>query len=97
MVLRSLGVTGTVLGLVLLCLGCAGGPSLISSTPDAVAVEFPSKSTVSSASVMAQKACKSYGKVAAFDSVDATASPKTRVAKFDCVPVNGSGRSSNRD
>ena len=73
-----------------LSLGCASGPAVISSTPENIAVEFPKDGTVKSASDLAQKECEKYGKTADFESVDATASPETRVAKFNCVASTGS-------
>ena len=74
-----------LLAIAALSLGCASGPAVISSTPNNVAVEFSSDGTVKSASDLAKKECESHGKMAEFDSVDATASPKTRVAMFNCV------------
>ena len=73
-----------------LALGCASGPAVISSTADSIVVEFPTNGTVKDASELAKKECETYGKVADFDSVDTSASPKTRVARFNCVSQPGS-------
>ena len=94
---RSLAVLAVVLGMAVFALSCASGPRVISSSPDRVEVELPTQSSVSRASVLAQKACKAHGKVAAFDSVDATASRRTRVARFHCVSADGGAGSSDRD
>ena len=85
----------TLLAIAVLSLGCASGPGVISSTPTNVAVEFPSDDTVGSAGVLAQKECEKHGKLADFKSVDTTASPKTRIALFNCVASSGSESSSN--
>jgi len=66
-------------------LGCASGPSVISSTPEKISIEFPNDGTVADASKLAEQGCQGYGKIADFDSVQPTASPKTRVAIFNCV------------
>ena len=87
---RSLDSRKILLVIAALSLGCASGPAIITNTPDNIAVEFPSDGTVKDASVLAQKACEGHGKVAEFGSVDATASPKTRIAKFKCVSASGS-------
>ena len=79
-----------LLAIAALSLGCASGPAVISSTPENIAVEFPKDDTVKSASDLAQKECEKYGKTADFESVDTTASPETRVAKFNCVSSSGS-------
>ena len=79
-----------LLAIAALSLGCASGPAVISSTSENIAVEFPKDDSVKSASDLAQKECEKYGKTADFESVDTTASPKTRVAKFNCVSSSGS-------
>lgn len=82
---RLIEIVLTLQTITVFSLGCASAPAVHSSTPDGVAVEFPRDDTVSSASVVADKECKRHGKLADFDSVDMTASPKARVAKFHCV------------
>lgn len=84
-----------LLAIAALSLGCASGPAVISSTPDRISVEFPSDGNVKGASDLAKKECRNYGKTADFDSVDASASPKTRVAIFNCVSTSGSDASAD--
>ena len=74
-----------MLSLAAFSIGCASGPAVISSTPDRISIEFPNDGTVKDTSALAKKECQGYGKMADFDSVNATASPKTRVATFNCV------------
>ena len=88
MAVRPLEVVVVLLTIAPL-MGCASGPTVLTSTADNVAIEFPSDTTVSSTSELASAGCTKHGKVAEFDSVDATASPKTRVAKYRCVPPDG--------
>ena len=90
MAVRPLGIVVAPLTIAVLLMGCASGPTVLSSTADNIAIEFPSKTTVSSTIKLANKGCTKHGKIAEFDSVDATASPKTRVAKYRCVPPDGS-------
>ena len=89
MLRSSLRLNRVLLAAAVLSLGCASGPTIISSTADNVAIEFPADSSVSSASALAHEECARVGKVADFDAVDKVASPKTRVAKFRCVSPNG--------
>jgi len=69
-----------------LAIGCASGlPAVISSSPDKVAVEFDKDGSVKDTAKMAQAECAKVGKSAEFDSVDTSASPKTRIAEYKCV------------
>jgi hypothetical protein len=72
--------------LLALAMGCASGlPAVISSTPDKVSVEFDKDGSVKDTAKMAREECAKVGKSAEFGNVDTAASPKTRIAHYDCV------------
>jgi hypothetical protein len=76
----------TTVGLAAFTIGCAGGlPAVISSTSENVAVEFNQKKGLKKASDLALEECKRFGKSAEFDKVDMTATPTSRIARFQCV------------
>ena len=67
-------------------LACAGrGPEVLTSTPKEVSVEFPIKGDLGEAAELAQTECQKNGLSARFIVVKTAATPRTRVAKFECV------------
>lgn len=74
------------IAILALAIGCASGlPTVISSSPDKVSVEFDKDGGVRDTSKKAQEECAKFGKSAEFADVDMTASPKTRIANYNCV------------
>jgi hypothetical protein len=74
------------IALLALAMGCASGlPAVISSSPEKVSVEFDKDGSVRDTAKKAQEECAKVGKSAEFDDVDMTASPKTRIANYNCV------------
>ena len=80
-------------GLASLAIGCAGGglPAVISSTPDKVAVEFQKDSNLQGPAELAREECGKLGKRAEFDAVDITATPNSRIARYNCVSASEPG------
>ena len=84
--IRILKPLMTAAGLVAFAIGCASGlPAVISSTPDKVAVEFDPDGGLKDAAALARQECGKLAKSAEFDEVDMTATPKSRIAKYNCV------------
>ena len=77
-------------GLASFAIGCAGGglPAVISSTPETVAVEFDREGSLVEPSELAKAECGKLGKRAEFDKVDITATPNSRIAKYNCVSTS---------
>jgi hypothetical protein len=84
--LSSLRALIAAVGLASFAIGCGAGlPAVISSTPDKVAVEFEREGGLQDAAELARQECGKLGKSAEFDEVDITATPDTRIAKYNCV------------
>lgn len=64
---------------------CSSLPRVVTSTDEAVAVEFDPDDGVASATSSAELACAKFGKMAQFEKVDMTATPDSRIARFKCV------------
>jgi len=65
---------------------CASGlPALITASQQEVAVEFASDGNLGETSKMAAAECEKFGKTAEFIEVQATATPKSRIAKYRCA------------
>jgi hypothetical protein len=78
-------------GLASFAIGCAGGgglPAVISSTPESVAVEFDRESSLKEPAELAKAECGKLGKRAEFDKVDITATPNSRIVKYNCVSTS---------
>jgi hypothetical protein len=66
--------------------GCASPyPAVLTSTSEKVAIEFEADGSLAEASKLAEQECARFGKKADFASVDMTATPSTRIARFTCV------------
>jgi hypothetical protein len=90
--LSILGPLIATVGLAWFTIGCAGGlPAVISSTPDKVAVEFEREGGLQEAAELARSECGKLGKRAEFDEVDITATPNSRIAKYNCVSASELG------
>ena len=69
-----------------LLMACASpGPTVLTSTPDEISIEFPIEGNLSEATKLAQKECEKNGRTARFTEVKTDATPTTRVAQFECV------------
>ena len=67
-------------------MACAGtGPTVLTSTPEDVAIEFPKSGDLADASKLAAEECAKNGLIPRFIVVKTAATPTTRVAKFKCV------------
>ena len=66
-------------------MACSSLPTVVSSMDEAVAVEFDPDDGVASATPLAEKECARYGRAAKFDKVDMTATPDSRIARFNCI------------
>jgi hypothetical protein len=66
--------------------GCASPyPAVLTGTSEKVAIEFEADGSLAEASKLAEQECAKFGKKANFESVDTTATPSTRIARFSCV------------
>ena len=65
--------------------GCAGLPAVVTSNPDRVRIEFALDGSVTEAAELAKEECEKNDKVAEFEAVDTTATPKSRIANFKCI------------
>jgi len=77
---------GLVAGLTAAC--GSGGPVVLTSTPESVAVEFDVDGKLSDTKQLAAEECEKRGLIVEFDQVEQTATPHTRVAKYRCVSPN---------
>ena len=67
-------------------MACAGAsPTVLTSTPEDVAIEFPKSGDLADASKLAAEECAKNGLIPRFVVVKMAATPTTRVAKFKCV------------
>lgn len=67
-------------------ISCASGlPSVISSTPSEIAVEYERDGNLKEASELATAECQRYGLHAEFEAVTPAVSEKSNVAKYRCV------------
>ena len=80
-------ITSTTL-IALLGFGCSSLPAVVSSDPNRVSIEFALDESVASASELADEECEKYGKEASYENVDSVASPRSRIANFNCVDPN---------
>jgi hypothetical protein len=81
--LRSLSGALAAAGLAI---GCASPyPAVLSSTYEAVAIEFEINGSLQEASALAHEECQKHGRNAEFVKVDKIATPDTRVSKYRCI------------
>ena len=66
-------------------LACSSLPTVVSSTNESVAVEFDPDEGVASAKELAETECARFGRAAKFEKVDMTATPDSRIARYECV------------
>ena len=66
--------------------GCASPyPVVLTTTAEQVAIEYEIDGSLTDASTLAEQECAKFGKKASYESVDATATPSTRIARYHCV------------
>jgi hypothetical protein len=71
---------------VSLASGCAGSlPAVVSSTPDAVSIEYRSDAGLQSAAKLARSECERHGREAEFSDVVRDVTRQSHAAVFRCV------------
>ncbi|MBW2231064.1 MAG: hypothetical protein JRG92_11260 [Deltaproteobacteria bacterium] len=63
-------------------------PAVLTSTPATVAIEFSTDGSLTGTRDLAIEECAKYGLIPRFDVVEKTATPSSRVAKYQCVSPN---------
>ena len=69
-----------------LAAACGTGlPAVLSSTPETVSIEFSTDDNLSDTTKLALEACAKHDLIPDFNVVEKTATPNSRVAKYNCV------------